>query len=411
MSIRPILVITALAAAAALTGCAERTRGLEAREQARERINVVNSKLSYDQAEQSFKQGQFEKASKDLRIAIELHPDSAKYRVLEGRINLETHRLEDAVDSFNAALERDPKLAEAHYYLGIVYQRWSNDATAYDHYMEAYDLQPETVAYLLAASESMIAMDQYAAAKRLIESKLAHFEHNAALRQLLGQLAMLQDDPATAVTLLADAWRLDPEDHALLQELAQAQYAAGRFEECHRSIKTLQERTGRQDPELMLFEARCLSMMKRLPETRNLYLELTRLSPTDVTVWVELGIVAWELGDYHRMALCGSRITALAPDRYEGYMLKGLNERHHGNMDEAITYLEEAAGRSSDTAMPHLVLGRALEETGDEEGALEAYAAGLRVEPENGMAQALFTAMSETLDVATAQETETAPRK
>ncbi len=410
MSIRPILIITAIAAAAALTGCSDTTRGLQARERARERLNVVNAKLSYDQAEQAFKAGQFEKASKELQVAIQLNPESAKYRLLEGRIYVETHRLEEAVESFKAAIERDPKLADAHYYTGIVFQRWSNDASAYDHYMEAYDLEPNSVAYLLAAAESMIALDQYGAAKRLIESKLAHFEYSAALRQLLGQLAMLQDEPEVAVNHLADAWRLTPEDDGLLQELAQAQYAAGRFEECHRSIKTLQDRFGAQDPELLHFEARCLSMLKRLPESRNLYLQLTQLTPTEVSTWVELGTVAWELGDYHRMALCGARITALAPDRFEGYMLKGLNQRNHGKVEEAITLLEQAADRSPDMAMPHLVLGRTLEESGDEEGALDAYAAAVRAEPENAAAQALFSALSETLDVATAQP-EAMPRK
>ncbi len=83
-------------------------------------------------------------------------------------------------------------------------------------------------------------------------------------------------------------------------------------------------------------------------------------------------------------------MTALAPERYEGYLLKGINERHHGNIEDAIVYLGEAARRSDEVALPHLVLGRVLEEQGDTEGAMNAYAQAIRVEPENPDAQALY---------------------
>lgn len=402
MSTRPIMIsLAAVLALTALAGCGK-TRGMEARERAKDRLNVVNAKLSADQAEQAFRTGQFEKAVKEVKAALELQPESARYHLLEGRIYLETHRLEKAIESFDKAAELDPELAKAKYYAGVVYQRWSDDAKAYDRYMEAYELDSNSVSYLLAAAESMIALDQYGAANRLLESNLVRFEHNSAMRQLLGQLAMLQGEASEAVVYLEDARRLNPEDEILIEELAQAQYAAGLYKDCLRSVKSLQELAVTEQPDLLLFEARCLTLIERLPEARNLYLKLTRLRPTEVAIWIELGTVAWELGDYHRMALCGARITALAPDQHEGYLLKGINERHHGNLPEALLYLRQAADRATDTALPHLVLGQTLEEAQDREGALEAYARAIHIEPDSPEANLLFNALTEGEDPMTA---------
>jgi tetratricopeptide (TPR) repeat protein len=388
-------MIVTLLAGTILAGCGTPTKaGIEARKTARTRIDRVNAELAFEQAEQAFEAGQFEKAAKEVRTAIHMHPEWAPYRLLEGRIHMETHRLEKALESYTAALQLKPDYADAHYYSGIIYQRWSDDAKAYEAYMAAFEMDPASVQYLLAGAESMVALGQYNAARQLVESKLTYFEHNSALRHLLGQIAMLQDDPETAADLLTDARRLNPEEEAILEELVQAQYAAGRFGDCYLSVGELQLLNGEKRWDLVLLEARCLALMDRLVESRNLYLELSKQRSTDADVWVELGAVAWDLGDFHRMALSGARVTALAPDRFEGYLLKGINERHHGNLQEAAMLLRLAAEHGEGSALPHLVLGRVLEETGDNEAALDAYAEAVRVQPDSVEAQALFGALS-----------------
>ncbi|MHC4709956.1 MAG: tetratricopeptide repeat protein [Planctomycetota bacterium] len=406
MSTRPILIVALLAVLGTfLSGCGGPTKkGIEARNKARIRLNRVNAQLSYDQALQAFEAGQFDKAEHELGIAIQLYPEWSEYRVLEGRIHLETHRLEKAIESFEAALQIKPGYADAHYYSGIVYQRWSDDAKAYDQYMAAYEMDQESVGYLLAAAESMVALEQFDGARDLLEEKLDYFEHNSAMRHLLARIALLQGDPQRAIELYSEARRLDPENDTLLEELVQAQYEAGAYGDCYRSVMQLQEMSDTDRPDLKLLEARCLAFLDRLPESRSLYLELSKLRPTNADVWIELGSVAWELGDYHRMALCGARVTALAPDRFEGYMLKGVNERHHDNLAEATMFLREAAERAGDSHLPHLVLGRVLEQTGDVQGALDAYAEAIRVRPEAPEAPALFAELSERLELIAVEE-------
>ncbi len=103
------------------------------------------------------------------------------------------------------------------------------------------------------------------------------------------------------------------------------------------------------------------------------------------------------------MALCGVRATALAPDRFEGYLLKGINERHHGNLKDAIMFLRQAADRAATTALPHLLLGRVLDEHGDRESALEAYATALRIDPDDESAKLLWSDSQESFLLANPQ--------
>ncbi len=408
MSTRPLLIVLLIAGGGLITGCATPSHGEQARIDARRRMDSVNAELTYDQAEQAFKTGQFDVALKNINKCVEVMPDRPKYHLLQGRIHLETHRLEKAIESFQSALEHQSDFADAHYFSGIVYQRWSDDEKAYEQYRAAYELEPSAVGYLLAAAESMVALNRVDEAKRLVEQKLDYFEHNPALRQLLGQIALLQDDPETAARYLAEASRFNPNDLMLLEEVAHAQFAAGLYVQCLDSTSELRRAIHKRRPDLVHLEARCLAQLKRFENAREAYLELTRLTPRDVEVWVDLGVLAWEMDDFHRMALCGARLGTLAPQRYEGYLLKGINERHHGNVPEAISLLQKAASLAPDTALPQLVLGRVLDEAGDRKGALAAVRRAIRAEPENGDANLMYVELSQDHSLVTVPSPEQA---
>lgn len=389
-----IFSLASLVTAVCFVGCSEGGYHEEMRSSARERVAVFNAQLAHDQATQAFNTGRFDQAMRQIVAAIEQYPEHPAYYLLQGRILMETHRLELSIHAFEKAIELEPRFAEAHYYAGIVYQRWSDNARAYEYYHQAHELDSSSVQYLLAAAEALVALQQYDDAQVLIESKLDYFEHNTAMHQLLGQIALLKGEMRKAVELFAEARLSSPDDEMLLEELARAQFSAGMPGRCYKSVKQLQRASKTSNPDLTLLEARCLGAMQRTTEARNLYIELTRIRPTDPQLWIELGSLAWELGDFRRTAMCSARIIALAPRRYEGYMFKGIFERYKGNLGQATQLLRQAASLAPSAALPHLVLGRTLEEVGDVEGALRAYTEALRAEPENADAQALFQSLS-----------------
>ena len=396
MRIRSIVGVMVSVGSLFITGCNGPTKsGIENRQAAEQRMNYMRAQIEFDQARQCFESGQFEKAARSIDRAILANPSSAEYSLLQGRINLETHKLEPALDSFKAALAKDPSYAEAHYYSGIVYQRWSDDEKAYEHYSKAYELDPIKAQYLLAAAESLVAMGEFDKANELIEPKMDYFEHNAALRQFQGQIALLQGDPKKASALYGQARVLNPDNDLLLEELMWAQYAAEMYPQCHESVKQLQARSKNQRNELMHLEARCLTMMNRGTEARELYADLTQLRPSDATIWSELGALSWDLGDYRRVGQCSTRMISLAPNRYEGYMLKGVHARQQHELSEAVKSFRQAAQRAPDVALPRLLLGQTLEQSGDLTAAKEAYNDAINAEPSSTEAQDLLRRLND----------------
>jgi tetratricopeptide (TPR) repeat protein len=315
--------------------------------------------------------------------------------LLQGRIALETHKLEDAINSFETALDLDARVADAHYFSGVVYQRWSNDQQAYESYLKAFDIAPTKVEYLLAAAESLIALGEFDQAKQLIEPKLSYFEHNASLRQLQGQIALLQGEPKRAAVLYGEARLLNPDDDALLEELMWAQYAAEQYGQCHLSATQLAAKASSPRADLIHLQARCMTMMNRGTEARELYIELSRQRPADPDVWSELGTLCWDLGDYRRVAQCSVQLISLAPERYEGYMLRGINEKQKGNLDDAIKHFQQAAERAPEVALPHMLLGQALEQAGDVNAAKLAYAGAMKAQPSSTEAETLLRRLNE----------------
>ena len=387
-----VFTLLAITLAAGLSGCAsDQTPYHKAvREQAGKRVAYVNANIAYDQARQSFDVGQFDKAEKNVDLAIATYPDAADFYLLQGRIFLETHKLEKAQRAFLTALDKKVDYAEPHYFLGIVYQRWSDDERACASYLEAFHYDPENVQYLLAAAETMVSQGDYERASATIESNLNYFEHNAALRQLLGQIALLEGDPALASQHYAEARLLNPDDESLLEELARAQFDASLYPQCLDSLTELQTIHPEQRPDLKHLEARCLLFLSRTIESRNTYIELTRETPNDPLIWIELGSVAMELGDFRRVAESSQQVINLAPDRYEGYMLRAMYLRNKGESAKAIEALREATAKAETDVTPHLLLGHALEEAGDETGARQAYARAMQIDPQSVDAQRHF---------------------
>lgn len=387
-----------------LGGCASQSRPNQARADAHRRLDAINAALHFEQAESAFEVGQFEKALSEIDSAIAGVPQQADWYVLKARILLEMTRLEPASNTLDMALELNPELPEAHYYAGIAQQRWSNDQAALEHYQAAFEADQQEVQYLLAAAESMVALQMYRDAKMLVEDWLVHFENNAALRHLLAQVALLEGNAELAVELYTDARRLTPDDESLQEELARAQFAAGQFGKCYESVMRLQRFAEEQRADLILIEARCLSLMGRSLEARTAYLDATMIDPANADAWIELGALAWELNDFSNVAMSGARASQLAPNRPEGYLLKAVNELHKGRTAQAQTLLKQAADRAPNLALPHLLLGQLHEEAGDFNLALSAYEAAMDANPDSREAIALHTKLNKEVEVWAAED-------
>ncbi|MHC4808763.1 MAG: tetratricopeptide repeat protein [Planctomycetota bacterium] len=405
-----------------LGACNGPTRaGQEARTRAGERIAAFSAGATFQQARQELIAGRFDRAIASAERAIAAQPDMPEYRILKGRALLESDRLEQAEESFIDAVEAAERSvalidasvaareeadgrplegiareridlqkrsvrrieAEAWYYLGIVRQQWNRIAEAADDYRTAHERDPQPIEYLIAAAEMLLDLGRAEEVDAMVEPVLDRHQGDPSLVVLLARAAMIRDEPVVAAARYAEARLLRPEDALLTEEYIRATFEAELFEDCLDAIRTHAASYEQARPDLLRIEARCHATLGRPERADVIYRELVRVAPGDADAWVEYGAIAWELGDFNRLDLCGVRLQRLAPDRWESPAYRGLAAQSDERWEEAETYLRRAVTLGTDEAMPHLLLARFLESRGDAAGAEASWRRAMAIAPED----------------------------
>lgn len=395
------IVVLGLAAGMALAGCTGPTkRGQEARNLANEKFDMVRSRVDYDQADQSFRSGNFVKAKQHLEAAIEKSDAQADYWVLLGRVYLETGSLQDAIACFDKASEIDDKNADARYFQGIVAERRERPLDAVEHYLAALEIAPDNARMLVAAVDVLIGAGLTAEAERTLREHRAEFEDDAAVLHLSGRLAMMDKSWSRAADELAQSVLLDDSDRWVMEDLARAQIGAGRTEDCLATIERIEDldEVASDDLELLRLRARCLAEGGRIREAREAMLDLVNMHPEDVQGWIDFGLVCCEVGDFRRVARAGQRLVVLSPNRFEGYFLLGQAALRNRDHDAAVKLFAKAVELAPERDEPRLALGMTHELRGEYGAAYRAFAAVAERNPGDRRIKGLMTNVSESFD-------------
>ncbi|MCE2653310.1 MAG: tetratricopeptide repeat protein [Planctomycetaceae bacterium] len=104
-------------------------------------------------------------------------------------------------------------------------------------------------------------------------------------------------------------------------------------------------------------------------------------------MWVLLGKAALKLDDAATLRQAAARLVAIAPDRHEGYMLRGMLLRKSGDLSGALAALNEAVARCGDDATPVVYRALVLMDQGRVEEAQTQLQRVLAVQPDNTAAQ------------------------
>ena len=324
-------------------GCGSPTKiGQKARVDAHERMDVVNADLAAQQAQQQFEVGQLDDAITTIRAAIARYPSNAGYHLLEGRILVEQHQLDKAMQSFYKVIDIDSNNSEAYYFLGILHQRWSEDNEALAHYQKAMECNDSHPQYIMAVAETMVALGELDDAIEILELSTKKFQHQPAVSTLLGHIYLQRGNPQLAASCLTDAILLGESNIEILQTLASAQFHAAQYGDCLMTLDSLEVMRGELTPYYKRVRAKCWVSTGQVLKGRDLCLEVTRETPNEVMAWIDLGYIAWEMGDYQRLHNCGNQVYQLNPRLQEGQLFTGISLLHLGSLEEAMGTLSRA---------------------------------------------------------------------
>lgn len=374
------LVLASLAVA--IAGCNPITKsGLEDRRQAYSRMDRTNANIAHKQASDALQTGQLDKARKLVTQALERYAENADSWALLGRILMEQTRLDQAVLALNKAVELDPDNATSHYFLGVIFERWSKDGQAASHYQGAFAAAPEKPQYLMAAAETLIASGDVPAAEALVNSHLARFEHHAAMQHLLAHIAMLQNDAEMASLRCEEARLLAPEDESIARDLCRMRFRNGQWAGCIDAIEDWQARFGGDDPALAHVLARCLVLVDRRNQARSSYRVLCDGDPENDTLWRERGLLAWSQRDWRTLETCAEQLETLQPSMYESTLFRAVCARERGALSRAQSLLEGLVQAFPDRSEAWTLLSALRAAAGDSHGASKARQIAVKCDP------------------------------
>src|SRR5262245_26680227 len=106
--------------------------------------------------------------------AIQQQAEGPKYLkyLAEGHENLKAGRRQAAIDSYKKALELDPELAVAHYFIGLVYAEQEKTDEAIGSFLKAIELDSELAEAYAALGMARIDKENYGAAAESLERAL-----------------------------------------------------------------------------------------------------------------------------------------------------------------------------------------------------------------------------------------------
>jgi len=299
-----------------------------------------------ERAEELLARQQWPQAVQELRAALAIHPDNARWLSQLGRALDEMGSLEEAVAAFRRVLELEPDDIEALYRTGICLAQLGRPAEALQMLERIERIEPGFErAYchrilLYAQLEDHDRAEEVFYLARQYREQCPHCYHNIAVS--LAARGLLDK----AIHCWQRTLDLDGDYPAVHQRLAEAWWRKGHLE-----------------------------------KARQHYLQELRRDPGALGPILDLGRLLLEMGRFAESGEKFRRGVELAPDSAAAQHLYGCWLAAAGRTDEAIQALEQSLRLDPTHPASHLQLGRLLLSRGKADAAAQHLRAELALGP------------------------------
>jgi tetratricopeptide (TPR) repeat protein len=228
-------------------------------------------------------------------------------------------------------------------------------------------------------------------ARQLCEQGLTHQPGDAMLSHLLAAVLLSQGEIESARNHIATSLAKRPENaaaHLLAARVARAaRDFAGALGHLDSAIALAPQR------EMFLEKARTLDQAGHRPQAREAWRAILKTVPDNIEAAARLGRLAWEDGDHAAALTLLERAVAGDAPASVWFDLGLIRQDLRDHVGAATAY-RAALEKKPDFAEAALNLGVALQETGDLDGAMRAYAQAYRLHPQmfGSIAMALTSA-------------------
>ncbi|MCC6422656.1 MAG: tetratricopeptide repeat protein [Phycisphaerales bacterium] len=372
-----------------MTGCQSNRKSQN--QAATDQWNMARAGVQYGLAKQQYETGNFDKSRESIQQGLKLEPNNAVLRILSAKVAIEQGQLELAEKELERARTAAPTNAEADYLSGVVYQRWQRIETAYEFYTSASEKAPAELAYLLARSEMLVAMDRTPEALKLLQDKVVYFEHSGAIRDAVGQLLMQQGKFADAAAMLREASILSEDDQNIREHLGMALFYAKNYSAAQDVLQRLVAQDAYAERfDLILALGECQMHNGQMRDARSNFELAARLKPESAAAWRALGQSALANDDLKRAEISIRRSLALDEQSSQGHLLLGYVRLKQNRLSEALEAFRRANRLDSADTVSLCMIGYTFEKSGEGSRAISYYQQALRMNPNDKLAARLL---------------------
>jgi Flp pilus assembly protein TadD len=270
----------------------------------------------------------------------------------------------------------DPKFAEAHRALGLVYLESGDRARASSQYAYALDLKPGYYAALFGQARLQREGGNRARAQELTEKALVERPYDVEAREMLGELLWENAEIDPALTELEKVTAVQPRHLGARRTLAMIYAAKGDTADLAAELEKVQE-LAPEDLDVKLDLGSAYQRMGQSEKAIAAYEDVIKKQPKNVQALKMLGDCYRRMKEPERAIAAYQKVMKLAPEDPRPYFLLGAAYEEAGNdlkaeqifqdaqqfrryLGEAWTNLGSLAFRRGDLSKANWYLSRAV---------------------------------------------------
>ncbi|MEM3397377.1 MAG: tetratricopeptide repeat protein [Thermoplasmata archaeon] len=357
----------------------------------------------------------FEEAAKSFSEAIKLNPEKKEYFMGKGLALMQIGRFEEALSNFEKARNIDQSDPEILYQMGEVMTKLGRTNEAVEYYTLASALRPDDVRILLRKGQSQIKVGRLEEGLVSLMGAMNRAPQDVELLRQIKDVLLTLKRTEDVIEYCNKILELAPDDIETLKDKIECLISIGKYDEANREIES---GLGRFIDELAL-----LDLKKQLHVLRNEKEEALRVcnrilmrNPQNRGCWLDKARLLWDFGRLEEALAAVREAIALEPNEiapyfdaakillemdkpsdainyYDGVLkIDGENTKAWeykgdaliklGKKEEALLCYEQAV-KVADNADAFLKLGKALQDDGKVEEAIEKFRSAIAIMPDN----------------------------
>lgn len=318
-------------------------------------------------------QGKLNEAIESYEKALEIQPDYAQVHHDLGEVYLLQRRFPEATASAKLALKLQPDFAPAYKTLGNGLQAEGKIEEALRAYSQALEINPEFAEALVNKGTMLSKLGQSNEAIAYYEKAIAIKPEMAAAHWNMGNVLMQQERSDEAVPYWQKALELKPEllSAESLNDLGTAVGKKGKWSEAIGYYKRAIQL--KQDYPLAHFNlGTALKQQGQIEEAIDHFQKTINLKPDYAEAYNQLGNALVEQERFFEAIVQYQKVLKLIPDSGRAYYNIGAALAQQDKFEEAIAQFQKAIELQPDLAEAYYNIGMAVQRQSHQQGELNA---------------------------------------